>query len=64
MRKDNCKHFNGFQYDTCQAGINFMELAGGKRDGIALRLPCCAALRSELEAHPDLTKVECPNFEL
>lgn len=35
-----CIHFNGIQHDTCKAGINYRELAGGEEFGMAKRLPC------------------------
>lgn len=57
-RRENCAHFNGFQNDTCDAGIRYMDLVGGDRTGIALRLPCCGAF----QGREGFEKVECATF--
>lgn len=35
-----CTHFNGIGNDTCKAGVNYLELAGGEQFGMARRIPC------------------------
>jgi hypothetical protein len=62
MSPDSCIHFNGFQNERCEGGVRYMDLVGDDRTGIALRLPCCSALRHELRKRKDLTPVDCPTF--
>lgn len=36
----SCKHFTGISNETCKAGVNYREHAGGSNKGYACRLPC------------------------
>lgn len=40
LRADTCRHFTGLMRETCDAGVNYRELAGEPQFGMALRLPC------------------------
>lgn len=65
LRDNSCKHFCGFREETCEAGVRFLDLVGGKIDGMAIRLPCSGHFATpEMRAkHPDLTPVACAKFQ-
>lgn len=42
-----CRHFNGIQHSTCQAGVVCDELTGGGF-GSALRLPCLREIEGDV----------------
>ena len=49
MNSKYCKHFNGpFRNDTCDAGINYLELVGGRKPGWTRLLPCLLEQESEI----------------
>lgn len=48
MREGVCMHFSGIQSPRCRAGIDFPALVGGKEPGWAKKLPCFAALKTEV----------------
>jgi hypothetical protein len=57
MKRKRCKHYNApVHNDSCELGINYLELAGGEHKGYMARLPCCQT---------SLTKdmVHCDKFE-
>lgn len=57
-RSESCAHFNGFQNEACEAGVNYLALAG-KVDGMALRMPCCGAIR-----RTQTDSISCEKFRL
>jgi len=40
MNKDWCKNYSGLTGDTCNAGVNYLKIAGGNIGGILSRIPC------------------------
>lgn len=41
MIKHSCKHFTSpIHNDSCRAGVNYVNLAGGTRFGYLVRIPC------------------------
>lgn len=68
MRKDTCKHFNGIQNTTCDAGILYKSVTSNPEEleGSALRLPCHTTCRgatpSQLEHFN--RRGTCAKFEL
>lgn len=66
LRDNSCKHFNGFgRNETCEAGCNYLDMCGGVRDGLAIRLPCSGHFANEevRAKHLGLVPIECPKFE-
>ncbi len=51
-RMTTCRHFNGIQHPTCEAGVNYRVLVGGDDCGWALHTPC----------HADSTDVQCNRY--
>lgn len=49
-RTKKCKHFNGIQHDTCDAGINYHELLGSGA-GCFAHMPCFSDEQSTVECH-------------
>jgi len=59
MKKGNCVHFTGIQQDCCRAGVNYIDLVGGERFCMALRLPCWT---STLPSAQRVEKVACAKY--
>lgn len=59
MYEKSCKHFTSPVHNTsCKAGVNYLELAGGIRQGYLRRIPC-----SGMPATGKQTLCECPQRE-
>lgn len=59
MKTGNCIHWTGVQNDCCKLGINYQELVGGNRDGMAFKLPCLTLSTSHIED----AKVSCDKYQ-
>lgn len=58
-RRDWCKHYNGFGCsEVCKAGVNYVQLNGGTKDKMMLRLPCLPGDGRGADG------VKCDKFEL
>jgi hypothetical protein len=62
MMRVGCKHYRGlFDRTTCDAGVDFVALAGG-REGMGARLPCLPSFRARA-AERGNTVCVCPRYE-
>ena len=48
MRENGCRYFRSpIHHESCHAGINYLQLAGGERFGYLARIPCSGAVKPE-----------------
>lgn len=67
MKKGTCVHFNGIHNDTCEIGINYTSLVGGREGGWTRHLPCFESNSNDrhvtCDQYREPTEQELADFE-